>query len=107
MKKILALVLCVMLAFCFAGCAEEKGEMPDKAPVKSSTDNAAEENQQSEQTEKKNDETQGGAEAPVVESAEELEGMINEFNDTDDPERKEELRQQLEAILSQAEEMAQ
>ena len=46
------------------------------------------------------------SDAPVVESAEELESMVDEFNNTDDPERKEELRKQLEQILASAEAQA-
>ena len=69
---------------------EQKNETPDPAPEKV-------ENKQPAPASDAN-----GAQAPVINSMEELESMINEFNSAEEGDRKEELREQLEQILSQA-----
>lgn len=109
LKKALAVAMAALMLAAFSGCgdnnepgAEPKNAQTDikKDDVKSEDDNKKDE----EALEKKEEAASGNAEAaPQINSAEELEGIVNEFNETDDPERKEELRKQLEAILSQAE----
>lgn len=121
-KKILLAVLCSTLCISAFGCgsAEDKksktnsnvSETQDKAEdtdkknasdtdVKSQENKT--ENKSEEKSSKESDNTTSTQEAPVIESSEQLESMVDEFNTTEDPERKEELRQQLESFLAQAE----
>lgn len=112
MKKLLILVVCLMLALTTASCGAKKnnsGTAPDTGSAQSSaadSDTAANDETDNGKNVQSNSDgkTEEAAEAPVIESTEQLEGMIDEFNSTDNPERKEELRKQLEAILKQAEE---
>ena len=113
MKKAIIFAVCATLALSAVGCKNYKDEKsaPDtKVETKDEKSiNGAEKTEKQEadkKTEVNEDITtssESSAETPVLESAEELEGMVNEFNTTEDPERKEELRKQLEAFLSQAE----
>lgn len=125
-KKILLAALCSALCISAFGCgsAEDKksetntsvSETQDKAEEAdkknaSDTDVKSEENKTENKSENKSEEksskesenTTSTEEAPVIESSEQLESMVDEFNTTEDPERKEELRQQLESFLAQAE----
>lgn len=121
-KKILLAALCSALCISAFGCgsAEDKksetntsvSETQDKAEEAdkknaSDTDVKSEENKSENKSEEKSskesDNTTSTEEAPVIESSEQLESMVDEFNTTEDPERKEELRQQLESFLAQAE----
>lgn len=125
MKKVLIFTICALLIMSLAACGGDKNSVPDtqKADIgqkaedktdvggtKESADNS-DDNGKSDQTNENavnesSDKADSADEAPVVESAEELENMVDEFNTTDDPERKEELRSQLEKILAQAEQQA-
>lgn len=110
MKKTLIFIVCAIIALSVVGCKTNKDEKstPDtKVETKDEKNINSSENldkkESEEKTEINEDTNTPSAEAPAVESMEELEGMVNEFNTTEDPERKEELRKQLETILSQAE----
>lgn len=121
-KKILLAALCSALCVSAFGCgsSEDKksetntnvSETKDKAgdadkknasdtDVKSQENKT--ENKSEEKSSKESDNAANTQEAPVIESSEQLESMVDEFNTTEDPERKEELRQQLESFLAQAE----
>ncbi len=89
MKKVIALLLCLVLALSIVGCGKDK----------------------------KGDEIEAGSigiieeekEPVIIEgfgTEEEFVDMINEFNTTTDPARKEELRKVIEGVLQRAEEAA-
>lgn len=118
MKKVISLILCLMLVLSFSACGKKSDSTSDKGTVaeqKSDVKNKSEEDASDDKTKndtnKKSDNVEsddGSSEVNQlpVESAEQLEGMVNEFNNTEDPERKEELRKQLEEILKQAEQLS-
>lgn len=120
MKKVLILTICALLIMPLAACGgdnnssadSQKADISQKADNKADADGAkkaadnSDDNTNETTVNKPSDKTDSADETPVLESAEELENMVNEFNTTDDPERKEELRSQLENILAQAEQQA-
>lgn len=111
MKKIITLILCLLLAISVSACkdnAEKSNNTAggeNKVEEKGSFDTADDEKSSNEANaeDKKSD---GETNAEVNVTGEEVIDMVNEFNETDDPERKEELRKELEAILSQMDEAA-
>ncbi len=117
LKKTVLMILCVLLCISAFGCGTKKSddnqnnsaqqtEQSDKPDNKDSSDK----NGKSADSAKAADKSaEGGADAgqaPVIESGEELKSMVDEFNNTDDPEKKEELRKKLEAFLNQAEQQS-
>ena len=90
------------------GCGKDKGKVEEKKPSSTQvqTEEKPVEKADKEANAEKTEETDGD-EAEVteipLESAEALEDIVNEFNNTDDPEVKEELRKKLEEIFAQAE----
>ncbi len=116
MKKILSLLLCVMIVMSFAACGKKDEGLKNTSGAIQSEDVTKEDNAEGiDKAEDKTDEKaaesneEDASETQVLPSttAEELEGMVDEFNTTEDPERKEELRKELEEFLKQAEAMAQ
>ncbi len=113
MKKFLVLLLCLTVVLTFAACGKK-----DNAPVKPNEVTSIEKNAEEKKVEsvqKKATDTEKNAnedtqeveteelEPVVIESAEDLNAIVEEFNETDDEERKEELRKELEKIFAQAE----
>lgn len=113
MKKILVLLLCLTVVFSFAACGK-KDNVEVKPNEATSIENNPEE-KKVESADKKETDTEKNAdedtketeveelETVVIESAEDLNAIVEEFNETDDEERKEELRKELEKIFAQAE----
>ena len=115
-KKYITAAICVALCLTFIGCGktseskpaekvqeQQSEEAKDKAAndsgdkKESDTDKSSDgENSSSEAADENNDNV------PDV-SMEEFADMTDEFNNTDDPERKEELRKEIEKILNQME----
>ncbi len=89
MKKLLVLILCLMMALTVAACGRDDG--------KTSEDGST--TVQSQDKEKAGAEAEDGA----ADSVEVIAEMVDEFNNTDDPEVKEQLRGRLEEIFAQAE----
>lgn len=111
MKKLLVLLLCLVTAVSAVGCGKDKGKAEEKKPSSTQVqteEKAVEKADNDEKSENTgNIEETDGDEAEVteipLESAEELSEIVDEFNNTDDPEVKEELRKKLEEIFAQAE----
>lgn len=113
MKKILVLLLCLTVLFAFSACGkkdnvkvEPNGVTSTEEKVEEKATEAVEE--KATDTEKTvNDDAEEAEteefEPVVIESAEDLNAIVEEFNETDDEERKEELRKELEKIFAQAE----
>lgn len=113
MKKILVLLLCMTVVLTFAACGK-KDNVEVKPNEATSIEQNAEE-KKAESAEKESTDTGKSAdedtketeveepEPVVIESAEDLNAIVEEFNETDDEERKEELRKELEKIFAQAE----
>lgn len=93
MKKILALLLCIVLAFTVVGCGKDKVEDGQQVTSEQSVNN--DENASEQEKE------------PViiegVGTQEEFVDMINEFNTTEDPAKKEELGKIIQEVLERAE----
>ncbi len=109
MKKLLALMLCLMMALSVAGCGDDNKEKADSKPesAQSQLDDKSDEESVSGKEEGK-EEGKGNLEThqtnDVVDiTSEELNEIVEQFNNTDDPEVKEQLRQRLEEIFAQAE----
>ncbi len=102
MKKLISIILCVMLAMSVVACGKKTETKSGPDTVQSETANEDEAKAETK------GEADSSAETKVLPqtSANELEDKVNEFNTTEDPERKEELRKELEEFLKQAEEMA-
>lgn len=104
MKRLLALLLCLVIAVSVAGCGKDKEKSAENesgsAQVQSEEKSGAEAETGKEE---KADENSAQAVEIPLESAEELSEIVDEFNNTDDPEVKEELRKKLEAIFAQVE----
>lgn len=112
-KKTVLTILCVVLCLSAFGCGSKNSgdDKKDSAQQTEQTDgNAAkdEQNKDNGSSDNKSSDNSGadGGQAPVIESGEELKSMVDEFNNTDDPEKKEELRKKLEAFLNQAEQQS-
>lgn len=114
MKKTIALILCVIMMSVFSACGDNDKNAGDEKNSISTSDKAenSKSSNKSKDSENKSDaKTKSDAaaegEASITQkSGEEIVDMVNEFNETDDPERKEELRKELEVILSQMEEVS-
>lgn len=121
MKKIISLLMCLMVIISLSACGKKNStdstsvsENADKAAVEQQKDNDTDikEEKSADKSEEKavkaesDNNNAADVEQLPVESAEQLESMVDEFNNTDDPERKEELRKELEKILQQAEKMS-
>lgn len=114
MKKAITLLMCALILISASAC----GKKSDKCSSVAYPENETAESSAKEETEndKSVEATTEDAEADdenlaetgelSVESAEQLQEMVDEFNNTDDPERKEEIRAKLEKILERAEQMA-
>ncbi len=94
MKKIIALLLCLVLAFSVVGCGKDKtAEEPEAMSIGVVEEEGTEETKE-----------------PViiegVGTQEEFIDMINEFNTTEDPARKAELGKIIQEVLKNAEEAA-
>lgn len=91
MKKLLTLVLCLMMALTITGCGKDKKDpapTPEDFGLESGTT--------------KSEQKAEAVSAPDI-TPEELGAMVDEFNNTDDPARKEELGKEITKILSQME----
>ena len=105
MKKLLSIILCVVIAMSFVACGK-KTETKNTPDVKHSDDVKTDvQNNENKDDEKKTDASDETQVLPQ-QTASDLENKIDEFNTTEDPERKEELRKELEEFLKQAEAMA-
>ena len=106
MKKLLiAVLICTAV---LSGCGERKcKDKPQDTPdvkTEQKTDEKKTEQKTEQKTQNKSEDKQQ-AEAPKV-TGDELSEMVNEFSSLKDGDpRKEELREKLEAILSQAEQV--
>ena len=93
MKKIIALLLCLVLAFSVVGCGKDKtAEEPEAMSIGI--------------IEEGTEETKEPVIIEGVGTQEDFVNMINEFNTTEDPERKEELGKIIQEVLENAEEAA-
>ncbi len=93
MKKLLSIVMCGLIAMSFAACGN-KTEVPKT------------QESETQSTENKDNQQKSGEQQEITMTEEELKNVVNEFNTTDDPERKEELRQKIAEFLKQAENKA-
>ena len=108
-KKTVLAILCVVLCLSAFGCGSKNSgdDKKDSAQQTEQTDgNAAKDEQNRDNGLSDNKSSDNSGQAPVIESGEELKSMVDEFNNTDDPEKKEELRKKLEAFLNQAEQQS-
>lgn len=111
MKRVISLLLCLMLVLSFSACGKKNESTSDKGTVAEQKADGGHQTKEEKSSDNKVDnaksdnETSSEVKQLPVESAEQLESMVDEFNSTDDPERKEELRKQLEEILNQAEQL--
>ncbi len=104
MKRLFIIMMCLVLMFSVAACGKDKEKTEEDVKLEQSV---TEEETGREETGETKD---GGVvvneedtKTVVVESAEDLGEIVDEFNTTTDPERKEELREELEKIFAQAE----
>ena len=120
-KKLMIFVICAVMALTAAGCGS-KNKSSDAAPsaqqnssADSGQNNSSDNKDSSDNGEKaqgdeknKGNDSSGGAnnsdeEKSDINTMDQLQGKVDEFNNTDDPERKEELRKELENFIRQAE----
>ena len=120
-KKLMIFAICVVMALTAAGCGS-KNKSSDAAPSaqqsssadsgqnNSSDNKGSSDNGEKAQGDEKNNgnDSSGGAnnsdeEKSDINTMDQLQGKVDEFNNTDDPERKEELRKELENFIRQAE----
>ncbi len=119
-KKLMIFAICAVMALTAAGCGKNKSsDAAPSAQQSSSADsgqNNSSDNKDSSvngekaQSDEKNNgnDSSGGAnnsdeENSDINTMDQLQGKVDEFNNTDDPERKEELRKELENFIRQAE----
>lgn len=114
MKRVISLLLCLMIVLSFSACGK-KGDnenTSDKSIKTEQKANGENQTKEEERSDNKADNAESDNEVSSevkqlpIESAEQLESIVDEFNSTDNPERKEELRKQLEEILKQAEQIS-
>ena len=115
-KKTVLAILCVVLCLSALGQpAQRTAAMIKRYGGTDRTNGAAmaakdEQNRDNGLSDNKSSDNGGASadsgQAPVIESGKELKSMVDEFNNTDDPEKKEELRKKLEAFLNQAEQQS-
>lgn len=120
-KKLMIFAICAVMALTAAGCGS-KNKSGDAAPSaqqsssadsgqnNSSDNKGSSDNGEKAQGGEKNNgnDSSGGAnnsdeEKSDINTMDQLQGKVDEFNNTDDPERKEELRKELENFIQQAE----
>ena len=120
-KKLMIFAICAVMALTAAGCGS-KNKSSDAAPSaqqsssadsgqNNSSDNkdSSDSGEKTQSDEKNNgNDSSGGAnnsdeEKSDINTMDQLQGKVDEFNNTDDPERKEELRKELENFIHQAE----
>ena len=120
-KKLMIFAICAVMALTAAGCGS-KNKSSDAAPSaqqsssadsgqnNSSDNKGSSDNGEKAQGGEKNNgnDSSGGAnnsdeEKSDINTMDQLQGKVDEFNNTDDPERKEELRKELENFIQQAE----
>lgn len=120
-KKLMIFAICAVMALTAAGCGS-KNKSSDAAPSaqqsssadsgqnNSSDNKGSSDNGEKAQSDEKNNgnDSSGGAnnsdeEKSDINTMDQLQGKVDEFNNTDDPERKEELRKELENFIRQAE----
>lgn len=120
-KKLMIFAICAVMALTAAGCGS-KNKSSDAAPSaqqsgsadsgqnNSSDNKGSSDNGEKAQGDEKNNgnDSSGGAnnsdeEKSDINTMDQLQGKVDEFNNTDDPERKEELRKELENFIQQAE----
>lgn len=120
-KKLMIFAICAVMALTAAGCGS-KNKSSDAAPSaqqsssadsgqnNSSDNKGSSDNGEKAQGDEKNNgnDSSGGAnnsdeEKSDINTMDQLQGKVDEFNNTDDPERKEELRKELENFIRQAE----
>ncbi len=115
MKKIISLFLCLMMLVSFSACVKDDNSDTTPEGAKSSAVELQGDEAEETETAEKNSDTAPDEDSaksqeeeaePIINSGEELESMVNEFNETEDPERKEELREELQKILEQVEKAA-
>ncbi len=133
-KKLMIIALCAVMAMTAVGCgSKNKSAAPEASTQQSETKNGDEKKadgqnngddeknsagsskNQGEKSgnsgdSKKSDEAKesngSGSEQTEINTMDDLQGKVDEFNNTTDPERKEELRQELEKFIKQAEEQS-
>ncbi len=107
MKKLLSIILCVVIAMSFVACGK-KTETKNSPDVKQSEKSSVDGEVNGETNMKEDEKENASAETQVLpqQTASDIENKIDEFNTTEDPERKAELRKELEEFLKQAEAMA-
>ncbi|MDD4689714.1 MAG: hypothetical protein PHE51_08230 [Eubacteriales bacterium] len=104
MKKILAIIISVLLlTFSFTACVS-KNTITDKKGKSESVSPKEEGKTENKNAEKQEPDTEY---QQPVESAQDLESLIDTFTNSEDEAEKEAARIQLEAILEQAEQKAQ
>lgn len=94
MKKLLSVVMCGLIVMSFAACGNKTEAPKTQQGETQSTEN------------KDNQQKSGEQQQEITMTEEELKNVVNEFNTTKDPERKEELRQKISEFLKQAENKA-
>ena len=114
MKRIVSLLVCLMLVLSFSACGKksDNGKTSDESINTEQKADSENQTKEEERSDNKADNAESDNEVSSevkqlpIESAEQLESIVDEFNSTDNPERKEELRKQLEEILKQAEQIS-
>ena len=101
MKHLLILIIVVMLFM--SGCGKKTSEPLNENPAIETQQNISSEKENGGEPDK-NSASESDNSALNDSFYTEFESMVDEFNTTDDPERKEELRSELEKILAEAEE---
>lgn len=120
-KKLMIFAICAVMALTAAGCGS-KNKSSDAAPSaqqsssadsgqNNSSDNkdSSDNGEKAQGDEKNNGNDSSGSannsdeEKSDINTMDQLQGKVDEFNNTDDPERKEELRKELENFIRQAE----
>ncbi len=106
MKRMLIFLVAAAMLF-ITGCSDSKQSGKDTSPTQKTEEKAPEkgaEKAEEASEEKKTDAME--VTDPQTGETVDLDKVIDEFNTTEDPKRKEELRVQLEGILSQFEDSA-
>lgn len=105
-KKLMIFAICAVMALTAVGCGS-KNSSSDAAPSaqqSSGQNNSSDNKDSSDNGEKAQDGENNSDEAKSdINTMDQLQDKVDEFNNTDDPERKEELRKELENFIRQAE----
>lgn len=119
-KKYIIAAICAALCLSFVGCGKKSEAKPEDTAETQNAEREESEKAAGDSEDKKEAEPEadkaadsksdasdnsdnGDEDLPVV-TMDEFMDMTNEFNNTDDPERKEELRKEIENILNQLDE---